>query len=117
MEWQQVAADWSAFVEAIGTRWPRMDTIEVVAIDGDRERFEAYLATVHDLTAQEARDEVETWLVGEVPADVAMSEERDDANISASAGHIPAGEDVYSEDSDFGDDRIEERPIGRSGTE
>ena len=114
MEWQQVRENWSAFVEAIGTRWPRTDATEIVAIDGDRNRFEAYLSETHDLTRAEAREDVETWLMGELPIDVAMSEEKDNANISNSGRHIPVGEDVYAEDGDFGDDRVGEPPLGRT---
>lgn len=115
MQWQEVAENWSAFVEAISNRWPRTDEIELTAIDGDRERFEEYLSTAHDLTRAEAQEEIETWLMGAVPADVAMADEHDNANISASGSHIPPGEDVYAEDRDFGDDQLGDRPIGRTG--
>lgn len=114
MKWQQVAENWRAFVPVISDRWPRTDETEIEAIDGDRERFEIHLSSSHDLTRAEAREEIESWLMGAMPADLAMSEKRDTENISASARHIPAGEDVYSEDAGFGDDDQEERPIGRS---
>lgn len=114
MDWQQVAADWPAFLGAIKTRWPQVDDTEVLAMDGDRERFEAHLSDTHELTRAEARELVDVWLAGELPADVAMAERRDNRNISASARHIPAGEDVYAEDNDFGDDRVEQPPLGRS---
>ncbi len=114
MEWQQVASNWSAFAEAISDRWPRAEDDDVLAIDGNRAEFEAYLSRVHDLTRAEAREEVAAWLEGAIPADVVMSEEHDEASIAASSQHIPAGEDVYAEDGDFGDDRVEPRPIGRS---
>lgn len=115
MEWHEVAEDWTAYVEAIGTRWPRAEETEVLAIDGDRERFEAYIASTHDLTPAEASEDVEAWLMGALPIDVAMDEARDDKNIVESGSHIPTGEDVYSEDRDFGDDRTPARPIGRTG--
>lgn len=115
MEWRQVSENWAAFVEAIGTRWPRADDDDVLAIDGDRARFEEYIASTHDLTPAEAREDVEGWLMGELPVDVAMDESRDSANIRDSGKHIPAGEDVYAEDRDFGDDRPADRPIGRTG--
>lgn len=116
MKWNEIAADWPAFVDAIRTRWPETEETDILAVDGDRERFESYIAEAHELTRAEAEEEVATWLIGAVPADAAMSEERDDANIRESARHIPAGEDVYAEDGDFGDDRVEQRPLGRSGT-
>lgn len=115
MEWREVAENWTAFVEAIGTRWPRADETELLAIDGDRERFEVYIASRHDLTPAEVREDVEAWLMGELPLDVVMDETHDDASIRESGRHIPAGEDVYSEDADFGDDKTAERPAGRTG--
>ncbi len=115
MDWRQVAENWPAFIEAIGTRWPRTEETELLAIDGNRAEFEAYVASRHDLTPSEVREDVEAWLMGELPVDVAMDETRDDANIRGSARHIPPGEDVYSDDADFGDDRTAERPIGRTG--
>ena len=115
MNWRHVAENWPAFVEVIATRWPQTDEAELAAIDGDHERLEAHLSASHDLTRAEARDEIESWLMGAVPADVAMSEVRDNHNVSASARHIPAGEDVYAEDRDFGDDRAEDHPTARSG--
>jgi hypothetical protein len=114
MEWQKVSANWPAFAEAILQRWPRTAEEDVLAVDGERDAFEAYIARTNDLTRAEAAEQVEDWLNGAIPADVAMAEEADDANITASGQHIPAGEDVYSEDADFGDERVPERPIGRS---
>ncbi len=114
MEWQQVASNWSAFADAISERWPRTEMNDILAIDGNREEFEAYLSRTHDLTLAESREEVAAWLEGAIPADVVMSEEHDEASIQSSSQHIPPGEDVYAEDGDFGDDRVEPRPIGRS---
>ena len=114
MNWQDVEANWPSFLGRIERRWPRTDENDLIEIDGDRSRFATYLSRVHDLTRSEANEEIETWLMGEMPADVKMDEHRDDANISDSAGHIPVGEDVYSEDRDFGDDRLSERPRGRT---
>ena len=53
------------------------------------------------------------WTQGAVPADVAMDETRDGDNIRASAAHIPVGEDVYSDDKDFGSEEATPRPVGR----
>ena len=114
MDWQTVARNWPAFVDRIEQRWPETDETDLLDIDGDRRRFTSYLSKVHDLTRSEANEEIEAWLNGEMPADVKMDEQRDNANIRESASHIPPGEDVYSEDGDFGDDRQELRPQGRT---
>ena len=114
MNWQTVAQNWPAFVESIEQRWPQTDETDLLDIDGDRRRFTSYLSKVHDLTRNEANEEIETWLMGEVPADVKMDELRDNQNIRASAAHIPPGEDVYSEDGDFGDERQAPIPRGRT---
>ena len=115
MNWRQVAENWPAFVEVISNRWPRTDEAKLAAMDGDRERLEAHLSASHDLTRAEACDEIESWLMGAIPADVAMSNQRDSQSASASAWQVPAGEDVYPEDRDFGDGRAEGRPTARSG--
>ena len=114
MNWRRVAENWPAFVEVICNRWPRTDEVELTAINGDRERLEAHLSSAHDLTRAEAQDEIESWLMGVVPAAAVTSEEQDNPNISASARHIPAGGDVYAGDRGFGDARVEDRPSGRS---
>ena len=68
MDWQRASRNWPAFVEAVGDRWPRVEQAELLAIEGDRDRFEAYVASRHDLTPAEVREDVETWLIGELPA-------------------------------------------------
>jgi hypothetical protein len=115
MDWQIVEKNWPAFLGRIEQRWPATDERDLMDIDGDRTRFVDYLAQTSDLTRVEANEEVEAWLIGEIPADVKMDERRDNANIRESGRHIPPGEDVYSEDGQFGDDDIGEPPLGRSG--
>jgi hypothetical protein len=113
MRWSDVAADWPGFRRAILTRWPAADGTEIAAIDGDRSAFNAYLGRIEGLTPREAEEAIDEWLAGPMPVDARMNETLDDANISASRAHIPPGEDVYSEDGGFGDDRLEEPPVGR----
>ncbi len=113
MQWDAVRQNWPAFVAPIMQRWENTDENDLLTLDGDRERFEAYLAEREGLAAPETRDQVNEWLEGAAPADVVMDETRDSVNIRASAAHIPPGEDVYSEDRDFGDDDKVDRPIGR----
>ena len=113
MNWRQVAENWPAFVEVISNRWARTDAAKLAAMDGNRERLEAHLSASHDLTRAEAHDEIESWLMAAVPADVGVSKERDDQSASASPRHIPAGE--HAEDRAFGDDRAAGHPTAHSG--
>ncbi|WOI57236.1 hypothetical protein [Palleronia sp. LCG004] len=113
MQWDAVRQNWPAFVEPIMQRWENTEENDLLTLDGERERFEAYLAEREGLSAADTRDQINEWLQGAAPSDVVMDETRDNANIRASAAHIPEGEDVYSEDADFGDDGTAERPIGR----
>jgi hypothetical protein len=114
MKWHEVAADWPGFQQAILTRWPEADAVEVAAIDGDRAAFNAYLGRIEGLSPREAEEAIEEWLAGPMPADAQMDAVRDNANIRASRAHIPEGEDVYAEDGSFGDDDVPEPPVGRT---
>ncbi len=115
MDWHTVERNWPAFVTSIEQRWPTTDETDLIGLEGDRRRFTDYLAKVSDLTREEANEEIESWLLGSVPADVEMNEFRDNANIRDSARHIAPGEDVYSDDKDFGDDNLSTAPVGRAG--
>jgi hypothetical protein len=113
MKWEEVAADWPGFTGAIQTRWPAADETEIAAIDGDRSAFNAYLGRIAGLSPREAEEAIDEWLAGPMPADARMDAMRDNANIGESRAHVPPGEDVYSEDRGFGDDRVAEPPVGR----
>lgn len=114
MKWQRVSADWPAFVGPIQQRWPNTTEADLLALDGDRAGLTRYLSRTHDLTQAEADEQIAVWLDGEVPSDVVMDDAHDNENIRASAAHIPPGEDVYSDDGDFGDDDAPDRPVGRT---
>lgn len=104
MRWHDVAADWPGFQAAILTRWPEADEVDVAAIDGDHAAFVDYLARLEGTEREEAAEMVAEWLEGPMPADARMDEVLDNANIRASAAHIPEGEDVYADDARFGDE-------------
>ena len=114
MDWQTVENNWKAFVPVLIRRWPELDEDELLSMTGRRKRFTSYLAKRHELTLLEAEEEVGYWLDSRIPLDVITNPLHDNASITESAAHIPEGEDVYSEDADFGDDRIADRPLGRS---
>ena len=113
MTWNDVTANFPAFIARITTRWPDLDRDDVAATDGDRERFEALLAARPDHDARTARAAVDEWLEGEVPSDVMMDETVANQRILASRQEMAPDEDAYSQDGKFGDDHIPEPPIGR----
>ncbi|MBJ3762963.1 hypothetical protein ILP92_09430 [Maribius pontilimi] len=114
MQWDTIKQNWSAFIAPIMQRWEKTEENDLLTLDGNRDRFEAYLVEREGLSETDARDQVNDWMQGAAPADVVMDESRDGENIRASAAHIGVGEDVYADDKDFGDDNKTERPIGRN---
>lgn len=113
MQWTAVKNNWPAFSEAIMQRWPATEENDLLGLEGDRDALVDYIAKQEGLERAEADRQVSEWLQGAVPSDVAMDETRDSENIRASAAHIPAGEDVYSDDKDFGSEQATPRPVGR----
>ena len=114
MQWKQVAANWTAFIEPINQRWPETDEARLEDIDGDRRELIVHIAEATEQSVAEAQEELNLWLESGVPLDVLMDESNDNEQIVASGNFIPAGEDVYADDAAFGDDDIPDRPIGRS---
>ena len=117
MQWTAVKSNWPAFTEALMQHFPNTEENDLLALEGDREALVDYIAQRQDVARPEADRQVAEWMQGAVPADVAMDETRDGDNIRASAAHIPVGEDVYSDDKDFGDDQAAEPPVGRESGE
>lgn len=113
MNWRTAAQHWTALTDAIVTRWPGLDRAEVLAVDGDRAGLNVLLGRALKLTPREAEEEIDAFLAGPLPMDAIMDARRDNTRISASVAYIPRGEDVYSQEADFGDDRLQERPMGR----
>ncbi|MEL6643526.1 MAG: hypothetical protein AAFQ79_06295 [Pseudomonadota bacterium] len=60
--WAMVEARWGDVIGQIRERWPETATSQLQQINGHHGTFVAYLAQVHDLTMDEARDTVEEWL-------------------------------------------------------
>ena len=122
MDWQTVEKNWTAFFPSIEDRWPACEQADLIEIDGQRDRFAAYIAQVEETSPADAQDQIDGWLVEltDIPADVKMDDRRDNANIRESGRNIPAGEDVYSEDGRFGSGADEDEgggpvnPIGRT---
>ena len=104
MKWHHVQENWPASFDAITDKWPDADEAELEAIDGDQRAFIAYVADLTGQELSEAREEIREWLVGELPSDVVMDPRHDDHSIALSGKYVPEGEDVYDDDSRFGDD-------------
>lgn len=114
MQWTEASENWTAMTDAVMARWPEVDADTVADLSGNRAEFNAYLGQIYNLTLREADEQIDEWLQGPMPTDALMDEAHDNASITASGRHIPAGEDVYSEDRDFGDDRLPTTPMGRT---
>ena len=114
MLWKDVSKNWVAYTPRILQQWPNLDEAEVLAIDGDQNKFLDYLSKSkgHDDVA--AQMELADWLIGGEPLDVTMDAHNDNAQISDSARNVPAGEDPSDDDRRFGDDATAERPMGRT---
>lgn len=113
MNWEQIAKNWPAFTESVKARWPDVDAEEVADLDGSRSALNAYLGRVAGLTPREAEEQIDEWLQGPIPIDAATSEFHDNDSIRESGRHVREGEDVWSDDRDFGDDRVATPPVGR----
>jgi hypothetical protein len=106
MNWREVAGNWPAFVEAAAVRWPQADATRLLAIDGNREQFEAYISETHDLTQAEVREDVEVLLAG------ALLPRTETSGSAHGRRNVPAEEPTALEDGDLaGSDRV--HPAGR----
>ena len=114
MEWKDIHANWSDLTGSILTRWPEADEDEVLAIDGVRTTFVAYIARLETLPVEEAEDRVSEWAATAMPADARMAPTMVNEAISRSAADIPPGEEPLDADEVAGDEGIPETPIGRN---
>ena len=104
MRWQHVQDNWSAFFDAIRSRWPEVEFDQLDEIDGDQRAFVAYIAEIEQIERAEATEEIREWLTGEIPADVVMDPSHDNHSITLSSKYVGYGEDEDDDDSRFGDD-------------
>ena len=114
MQWIQVKDNWPAFIDKVEEQWPDADREVLETIDGDRAALKRHLIEATGQDAPEVEEEMRVWLDTSMPLDVMMDDSRDNEQIMESARYISPGEDVYSDDRDFGDDAAPEPPIGRS---
>ena len=113
MRWIQVRDNWPAFIDKVEEQWPDADRDVLETIDGDRAALKSHLVEATGLDAADVEEEIRVWLESDMPLDVMMDDSRDNEQIMESARYIHPGEDVYSDDREFGDDNASEPPIGR----
>ena len=113
MQWKQVRDNWPAFIDKVEEEWPDADREVLETIDGDRAALKAHLIEATGQEPADVEEEMRVWLDSSMPLDVMMDDARDDEQILESGRFIAPGEDVYSDDRDFGDDNTPEPPIGR----
>lgn len=113
MKWSQVRDNWPAFIDKIEEQWPDVDRDALETVDGDRRAFREHLMEVTGQDEADIEEEIRVWLESDMPLDVMMDDSRDNEQILESARYISPGEDVYSDDREFGDDNTPEPPVGR----
>lgn len=113
MKWSQVRDNWPAFIDKVEEEWPDADRDVLETIDGDRRALKEHLMEVTGQDDSEIEEELRLWLDTSMPLDVMMDDSRDNEQILESGRYIAPGEDVYSDDREFGDDDVPEPPVGR----
>ena len=113
MRWIQVRDNWPAFIDKVEEQWPEADRDVLEDIDGDRAALKRHLVEVTGQEPADIEEEMRDWLASDMPLDVMMDDSRDNEQITESARYIHPGEDVYSDDREFGDDNVSEPPVGR----
>ncbi len=63
MNWHDVQDAWEDLGDQIQNQWPATKALDLAIIAGDKIRFTAYLAKVHDLTLAEADEAIDLWLL------------------------------------------------------
>ena len=73
MTWSDLIQDWGYLYRKLKTRFPNLDDGSMPFLKQDRGRFEAYVAETHNLTLEEARQELEDFLFVEALAREAVA--------------------------------------------
>ncbi len=114
MRWNDVQSNWSAFHAPILQRWPEADENRLINIAGEERAFQHYIASLTGQDQAAVRDDIATFLQGEMPADVITDPHHDNASITDAGDYVPAGEDPSDDDARFGDDNKTQNPVGRT---
>lgn len=62
MFWDQLLKSWQISLPMIHSRFPHADETALDALQRGHRHFAKLMADAHDLTTEEAREEVEDWL-------------------------------------------------------
>ncbi|MEE4117457.1 MAG: hypothetical protein V2I65_00390 [Paracoccaceae bacterium] len=114
MDWNEIVTNWPALTGSILTRWPGADEDTVLAIDGDRGAFVAYISRLEDIPESEAEERVAEWSQTAMPADARMAPVRDSQTVSESDAELAPGEEPLDADEQFGDETEPDQPMGRT---
>ena len=68
MKWSDITADWPEWSQRIRDRFPYLENGPMDRARHNRRAFEAYLADTHNLSLNEAREEIEDFLYVETLA-------------------------------------------------
>lgn len=68
MQWTDITKDWELWSPLMRARFPYLETRAMNRARHDRGTFEAYLARSHNLSLNEAREEIEDFLYVETLA-------------------------------------------------
>lgn len=68
MKWTDLTTDWAMWFRRMQSRFPHLDDSAMPFVKQDRGRFEAYLAGTHNLSMEEAREEIDDFLFVETMA-------------------------------------------------
>ncbi len=113
MSRQDFAQDWVPFRDPLLTTYPELTEADLQDADGSTTRLAERIAELRGGTAGDAQQELHEFLAGPMPADAYAAPTHDNAAVADSGDYVPAGEDVYDDDSRFGDDDKADTPVGR----
>jgi hypothetical protein len=83
----------------------------VLAIEGDREAFVAYVSRLEDLPDLVAEERVQAWAETAMPTDARMDPTADAEAFLAAEDALPPGEEPLDADESFGDEGAPDQPL------
>jgi len=113
MDWTEIRENWEATLPALQSRWPEVPEEEWIAAAGDRADIIATIARCTGDDLSEAERALEEWREGPMPADAYADPVHDNAAARDAGRYIPEGEEPLDDDGRFGDDNLQDRPMGR----
>ena len=113
MSRQDFADDWVPFRDPILSTYPELTDADLEEADGSAVALARIIADRRGEDPAEAKQRLDEFLGGPMPADAYAAPVHDDAALRESGDYIPAGEDALADDSRFGDDATAENPVGR----